>query len=452
MLNISPKSIESRVRTEDFASFRALAGKESKYGLVRFFTIFFLLMFGAMFLPWTQNIDSRGTLTALRASQRPQTVHSIIGGKIEKWYVQEGDTVQRGDTILFISETKEAYFDPMLVKRSQEQIDSKENAVKAYMEKINALDNQIAAMVAGNKLKLSQAGNKLEQARYKLATDSAKYENTLLNLKISDDQLKRYEGLYEEGLKSLTDLEKRRLTSRKALTALREAENKLNVSLNELKNAEVELDAIDAKFRDELAKAESNKFTAMSSLFEAEGALTKLRTQYTNYLVRSGLYYVTAPQPGIVNKAIRTGVGETIKAGSSIVSITPTHYDLAVEMYVKPMDMPLVRLGEKVRIRFDGWPAIVFSGWPGASYGTFGGRIVTIDNLISENGLYRVLVSPDPDDTPWPKALRIGAGTDNLLLLNTVSVWYELWRHANGFPADYYKSEPKKEEKKKGKE
>ncbi len=69
---------------------------------------------------------------------------------------------------------------------------------------------------------------------------------------------------------------------------------------------------------------------------------------------------------------------------------------------------PLVHKGEKVRIQFDGWPAIVFSGWPNTSYGTYGGTVFAIDNFISDNGKYRVLVAPDTSDHKWPTGIRVG--------------------------------------------
>ena len=58
-----------------------------------------------LFLPWTQNISGSGAVTTLKPDQRPQTIHTAIAGRIEKWYVKEGDYVKKGDTILFISET-----------------------------------------------------------------------------------------------------------------------------------------------------------------------------------------------------------------------------------------------------------------------------------------------------------------------------------------------------------
>jgi hypothetical protein len=102
------------------------------------------------------------------------------------------------------------------------------------------------------------------------------------------------------------------------------------------------------------------------------------------------------------------------------------------------MDFPLMRVGKKVRFVFDGWPAFVFSGWPGASFGTYQGNVVAIDNIISENGKYRLLVAPDNSEKPWPKELRPGSGANAIAMLNTVPLWYELWRQLNGFPPDYY--------------
>jgi len=122
----------------------------------------------------------------------------------------------------------------------------------------------------------------------------------------------------------------------------------------------------------------------------------------------------------------------------------PADYDLAVETFVDPLDLPLIHLNEEVRVQFDGWPAIVFSGWPNVSYGTYGAKVVAIETFISDNGKYRVLLAPDENDHPWPAALRAGSGAYTIALLEDVPIWYELWRHLNGFPANYYK--PKNDE------
>jgi hypothetical protein len=82
------------------------------------------------------------------------------------------------------------------------------------------------------------------------------------------------------------------------------------------------------------------------------------------------------------------------------------------------------------------------------SYGTFGGQIVAIENFISENGKFRVLIAPDPNESPWPKQLRVGSGAETIALLKTVPVWFEIWRTLNGFPPDYYKTTTKQKSSK----
>ena len=307
------------------------------------------------------------------------------------------------------------------------------------MEKIKALDNRVDALTQTGRLKLEQTKNKLKQAELKILSDSIDYKAAAINFKIAEDQYARMQQLQEAGLKSLTDLENRKNKMQEAQAKMISQENKLLTTRNELINAKVELTSIQAQYRDDIAKAESDKYTAMSNMYDAEATVTKLQNQYSNYSFRSNLYYILSPQNGYITKALQVGLGETIKEGASIVSIMPADYSLAVALYVKPIDLPLMEIGQEVRIQFDGWPAIVFSGWPNTSYGTYGGKVFAIDNFISDNGKFRVLVQPDTTDHRWPAALRVGGGTNNMLLLKEVPVWYELWRQLNGFPPDFYK-------------
>lgn len=74
-----------------------------------------------------------------------------------------------------------------------------------------------------------------------------------------------------------------------------------------------------------------------------------------------------------------------IKDGAPVVRIMPADYDIAVETFVNPIDLTLVKRGEKVRVWFDGWTTVVFAGWPDMSNGTFARRVVEIEHFISAN-------------------------------------------------------------------
>jgi len=438
MLNITDNRIHTNINLEQFPALAKVEKKKSGKVLLRLTIFFFITALICMFLPWTQNVTSKGNINTLRPDQRPQSINSILPGRIEKWFVQEGDQVKKGDTILFLSEIKDNYFDPDLLSRTQSQIKAKELSVSSYIEKVKALDNQIGGLAVRRKLERQQLLNKLIQAQLLVTSDSIELEAAALKYSTASTQYDRIKKMYAEGLKSLTDMENRELVLQNSLSAKIAKENKLLASKNKVINAKIELNSIDTKYQNDISKAESDKYTALSAMYDAEGTVTKMQNQYSNYSIRSGLYYITAPQDGYVTRVIQSGIGETIKPGAEILTIMPVSYDLIIEMYIDPIDLPLIQTGQVVRIQFEGWPAIVFSGWPNTSYGTYGGKVYAIDNFISSNGKYRVLVAPDENEAPWPKALRVGSNTSNILLLKDVPVWYELWRKINDFPPDFY--------------
>lgn len=438
MLDLSPNSPAPALQRKSFTSFRTIGVARASSLFALWVKILGVLVVIALFLPWTQNIRARGTVTSLSPDQRPQTIHAIIPGRIEQWYVQEGQLVQKGDTILRLSEVKPEYFDPKLLDRTQEQITAKELTSRSYEEKVHALDAQIDALTAGLRIKLEQAQNKIQQARLKLQSDSIRVVAAETEIKVADDQYMRGEQQFNEGLVSKVELERRQVAQQRTNATLIDARNKLLDARNELLNAQLEINGIRNDYRDKLSKAESEKYASMSQMYTTEAEVSKMQVDLANYTVRAGNYYVTAPQAGFITKAVVTGLGETVKEGDELVSVMPAHFDLAVELYVRPMDMPLINKGQKVRFMFDGWPSIVFSGWPNSSYGTFGGKVVAIDNFISPNGKYRILVGPDKEDEPWPTALRVGGGAVGFALMKDVRIWYELWRQINGFPPDMY--------------
>ena len=448
MLNISEGNKTSLESLQRYKTVKNLSNRPHYKILNRIIWTVSILAVIALFLPWTQNISGSGAVTTLKPNQRPQSIQSVISGRIEKWYVQEGDYVEKGDTIMFISEIKEDYMDPNLVANTKNQVNAKKQALQSYGSKVTTLSSQIQNIENERKLKLEQAQNKIRQGLLKIKSDSTDLEAVKTQLKITNTQFNRAVQLNKEGLKPLTDVEEKRLKQQEVEAKIITQENKLLTSKNELINAKVEVGRINAEYGEKIAKAQSDQFTALSNQFDTEAQVNKLENQYANYSIRNGMYYIKAVQSGYINRAIQAGIGETIKEGTPIATIMPSKYDIAVETFVNPVDLPLIKKGEKIRVWFDGWPTIVFSGWPDMSYGTFGGQIVAIENFISENGKFRVLIAPDPNEAPWPKQIRVGSGAETIALLNTVPVWFEIWRTLNGFPPDYYKTTAKQKSSK----
>jgi multidrug efflux pump subunit AcrA (membrane-fusion protein) len=391
-----------------------------------------------MFLPWTQNIRATGLITTLRQEQRPQQLNSVIGGKVEKWWVKEGDFVKQGDTILQLGEVKVEYFDPALLERTGIQITAKENAGAGYENKAQTSVQQIAALEEGRTLKLSQLDIKLRQQQLKVESDSIDLSAVINELNIARRQIDAAKAMLDSGVIALVDYERRKINFQNATAKRIGAENKLLQSKQELTALRIEKNSVVQDYTDKIAKARGEQYSAISDKASNDAEVAKLKNAYANYDMRNKLYYVTAPQSGQITKARKAGIGELLKEGDMIVEVVPDKIQYAVEMFVTPMDLPLLSRGQKIRFVFDGFPAIVFSGWPSSSYGTFGGIVTAIENSVSSNGKFRVLVTEDPNEKSWPTQLRIGGGANGIALLKDVTVGYELWRNINGFPPEYY--------------
>ncbi|MCX8020644.1 MAG: HlyD family efflux transporter periplasmic adaptor subunit [Chitinophagaceae bacterium] len=403
------------------------------------FYVLAILFILFLFLPWTQNIRARGTVTTLYQDQRPQQINTIIGGRIIKWYVKEGDMVNAGDTLLQLGEVNVNYLDPELIKRTKEQLSGKQLSVEFYKNKVTTAGVQMEAISGNYQFKLNQLMNKLNQQLLKIQADSAEREAAANEFKIADIQYKRQKAMFDSGLVSLTQLELANQRYQNALAKKIAAENKLANSRQDLSITQFEIDALKQENLEKLAKTRAEQLQSLSDIASNQAEIAKLQNLYASYSIRNNMYYILAPQSGQVVKARKAGIGEYVKEGEMIAEIVPSKIQYAVEMFVRPLDLPLLSPGQKVRFLFDGFPAIVFSGWPQLSSGTFGGIIFAIENNVNYNGKFRVLVKEDPNDKPWPKELKIGVGAQGIALLKDVPIWYELWRNINGFPPDYYK-------------
>lgn len=409
-----------------------------------------LLAFGIiLFLPWTQTIRSTGNVTTLRQEQRPQQINTVIAGRLIKWQVKEGDWVNAGDTLVQLAEVKDDYLDPQLLQRTQEQLSAKQQTIDYYKNKIGTAETSIEALQRALVLKQNSLRNKLLQLQVKALSDSAEAVAANNDFKIVSLQYNRQRALFDSGLVSLTQLEQRAQLFQNTMAKRLSAENKFINTKQEMTLVRIEMSAAQQEYTEKIAKAEGDRFQSLSQVATGQGDVAKLQNQYASYSIRNGLYFILAPQSGQVVNASKAGIGEILKEGELLMQIVPDKIQYAVELYVRPVDLPLVMPGQTVQFQFDGFPAIVFSGWPNASYGTFPGIVAAVESNVSSNGKFRVLVREDSHSKPWPRALRIGAGARGIALLNNVPIWYELWRNINSFPPDYYQPKPSAEAAKK---
>ncbi len=254
MLNISKNSVISHVHLESLESSSVLNKKAVRPSLLRVLTILTGIFIFSLFLPWTQNIRSSGYVTTLSPDDRPQSIQALIGGRIEQWYVREGQYVNAGDTIIKISEVKEEYLDPQLLERTVRQIESKSLSADAYDTKSKRLAEQYLAIKNTRDIKLEQNDIKITQLNIKLVSDSMNVIAAKLDESIAEQQLLRTQELYDRGIKSLTELETRKLKYQENKAKRIALENILEANNNELLNLASNVVSITAEYDDKMAK------------------------------------------------------------------------------------------------------------------------------------------------------------------------------------------------------
>ena len=372
------------------------------------------------FLPWQQNVAGAGEVTALQPADRPQEAVAAIGGRISEWYVQEGDSVKVGDPIVALAEVKQEYLDPLTLDRYTEQLEAKRRSVSEKRAKAAALADQAIALDSLRVLARIRADNRIQQITASLA--AATLEDSIATV-----QANRVQQLFNDGLRSMVEVEAARQRQQRASAlAIEQRAALLTVR--------AERAAVDADFAEKIAKVESDRRATLAEVADGMADIAKLATGEANISERQDLLIVRAPRDGIVVRALRAGIGEIVKDGEAVATVQAANPELAVAIQVNARDVPLIRVGDEVRLEFAGWPALQFSGWPNASLGTFGGRVVVVDQVALPNGYYRVLVGPDPAQPAWPRELLMGSGVRGWAMLREVRVWFEIWRTINGFP------------------
>ncbi|MEL7450639.1 MAG: HlyD family efflux transporter periplasmic adaptor subunit [Pseudomonadota bacterium] len=176
--------------------------------------------------------------------------------------------------------------------------------------------------------------------------------------------------------------------------------------------------------------------TLRSSVAEAAAELSRVDINISRLSVQT----VRAPRNGVILSVNAGDAATFVSAGEPVATFVPDNVQRAIEMYVNGRDVALVKPGRKARIQFEGWPAVQFSGWPSVAIGTFGALVTAVDASAQTNGLFRVLLVEDPDDPhPWPddNFVRFGSKIRGWILLEEVTVGYEIWRQLNNFPPDF---------------
>lgn len=386
------------------------------------------IVIASFFIPWTQTAQGKGRVIAYSPLERETPIRAPIDGRVVRWFVSEGDGVQAGQAIAELRDN-----DPDRVTRLRQSVSAARgensafgSAVEIASMQVRALEQARDAAIKSARLEISIALDKADGDRQKLIAARAKQRAATINLK-------RQRRLNKDDLASDRTLELAELATATATSDVERAQASLRASRRRVKSARARLGELDKRNRAriEKARAELEKLRASRSKTDATVA------RATSDLARQQLQTILrAPRAGRILAVTARAGSEYVKAGQAIATLVPDTHRRAVELWVDGNDAPLIRKGQEVRLQFEGWPAVQFVGWPSVAVGTFAGEVAFVDAAAPRDGRFRVVVIPDDDGASWPSPayLRQGVRARGWVLLNRVSVAYEVWRQLNGFP------------------
>jgi len=380
-----------------------------------------------LFLPWQQNVNGSGRVSAFAPIERQQTIDAPIVGRIAHWHVQEGSRVQKGDLLVELTD-----IDPQFRERLQQQREVNLSKLSAKEQELHAYEQQIDRLETVRDMKTAAAQSKLDMATQKLTAAEESAASALATQETALLQKKRLAGLLQEGLVSRRDFE---MAERDEIVARRA----LNSAQAVLRAAQAEQRAAQAERRQVEADAQAKINSTLALLNKVRGEIADIRNSLLSVdvsLARQSAQQVIAPQDGIVLRLLQNPHNQIVKQGDPLLILVPVTDARAVEVWVSGNDAPLILPGHHARLMFEGWPAVQFVGWPEIAVGTFGGRVAFVDASDNGHGQFRVLIVPDESDHPWPspRFLRQGGAVKAWILLEQVSLGYEIWRQLNGFP------------------
>jgi multidrug resistance efflux pump len=374
-----------------------------------------LLALSLVIVPWQQSVRGSGRVIAFNPLDRRANIEAPVEGRVRRLNVVENQSVRQGDVIAEIQDN-----DPNLLLNLRLQHDAAVARKAAAAQRIIDLDLQIESQELAKPQAVDAAQQRVNAEQFVVETNEI--------------NARRMEQLLSTGDISRRDWELTKL-------ALDSARANLAAAKAVLERTARDYDATISSTKASRGLAEADLASATRDIAAVDIQISKSEQQV-----------VLAPRDGIVLNVAATE-GAYLKPGSPICVLIPQTEERFVEAWIDGMDMPLIAprgseagsgVGSRVRLQFEGWPAVQFVGWPSVAVGTFGGEVISIDAVDDGAGRFRIVIRPDPADAPWPDTqyLRQGVRVKAWVLLRTVPLWQEVWRQLNGFPPVVAPKEP----------
>lgn len=373
-------------RDRDFVSEVSRASYEAS-PLLGHLVLWIALLFVVAALAWASFAEIDEVTRAegsVIPSRQIQVVQNLEGGIVRELGVQAGATVQEGDVLLVIDDTR---FSATLREGTQKRYALMAKAARLQAETTDAefampaeLEDSAPEIVAQERRlyrsrqqelesNLQVIDQQLRQRRQELVEVRARRSQLQGNYALLREELERTEPLVAEGVVSEVEVLRLRRQvneTRGDLEAARLSLPRISASITELQRRK---DEVRAQFRSD----------AQAELTEARAELAGLREANVALEDRVERTLVRAPTTGTVKQVMVTTVGQVVQPGMDLVEIVPLEDTLLVEARVRPADIAFVRPQQLATVKLTAYDYAIYGGLDATV------EHISADTIVDEN-------------------------------------------------------------------
>lgn len=281
-------------------------------------------------------------------------VPALVSGVVDKVFLDEGSSIDKGDKILVINSTQ------LQIKREQAQSVVKQAEAQLEMAKSGATGAEIRQLQA--KVKQAQAGlqgvvsgarpEEIAQAQAKLSSLKGTYDKL-------DDDYESAQRLFDQDIISQSKLDEAKVTLDNARSAYTSAQEALKLMKKGGSSSQVNIAKLQVvESRAALSTLLQGARPAQLKALQAQIDQAKADLKLVNQLISDSV--ITSPMKGTISE-LTSKDGELVTKGSSVASILDLEH-LWVKLYVPESKIVYLKLGQSAKIYPEALSEIPFPG------------------------------------------------------------------------------------------
>lgn len=361
---------------------KELAGKQRQTSSILLLSIITLI---AVILTWATITEldnvTRGNGKTV-SEDNNQFVQSSEPGVLKKRYINEGDSVKRGDILFDI--------DPIDAKTQLDQAQQRMTTLKIKALRLNAEVNGTTptfsevlmtdapasistelALFQARRDDLSTRSSILDQRRIQRLNEvkelQIEFETAQNSLQLINREIANVEPLVKSGLAPetrLISLQREAAAAEGKASSAESAQTRIKSGLTEI---------------DQQLKAEQQAYvtSALTDLSSIEGEMAELEARIPALTDRVERTIIRSPIDGVINRINYSSEEAYVLSGDVLLEIVPTGTELIVESKIDPKDIAEISIGSDVKISL--------TAFDPSRYGNIEGRVLNISaDAVSE--------------------------------------------------------------------